>query len=201
MARRKPTFSSSSLGHQFRVVDQLITNFHLPQSTLIILVRRRSPWDRELILNAYRHAVEAGYRFYSYGDCHVDSLDFQVFQFFWERRFNDLGNRRLNADLFRATIVLPHQRWNHHFNTECLATEHLLARKMNCCRWVSVLCLTIIAFGTTASAGQTSTAQRCGVDQERQTQHLFADPDGKNEWKEYPSLNVVPELNPDEGGE
>ena len=54
-------------GHQFRVVDQLITNFHLPQSTLLILVSAFA--GRELILSAYRHAVEAGYRFYSYGDC------------------------------------------------------------------------------------------------------------------------------------
>jgi S-adenosylmethionine:tRNA ribosyltransferase-isomerase len=54
-------------GHQFRVVDQLLTNFHLPQSTLLILVSSFA--GRELILDAYRHAVEAGYRFYSYGDC------------------------------------------------------------------------------------------------------------------------------------
>jgi S-adenosylmethionine:tRNA ribosyltransferase-isomerase len=54
-------------GHQFRVVDQLITNFHLPQSTLLILVSAFA--GRDLILGAYRHAVEAGYRFYSYGDC------------------------------------------------------------------------------------------------------------------------------------
>ena len=54
-------------GYQFRVVDQLLTNFHLPQSTLLILVSAFA--DRELILCAYRHAVEAAYRFYSYGDC------------------------------------------------------------------------------------------------------------------------------------
>jgi S-adenosylmethionine:tRNA ribosyltransferase-isomerase len=54
-------------GHTFRVVDQLLTNFHLPQSTLLILVSAFA--GRELILRAYRHAVEAGYRFYSYGDC------------------------------------------------------------------------------------------------------------------------------------
>jgi S-adenosylmethionine:tRNA ribosyltransferase-isomerase len=54
-------------GHQFRVVDQLLTNFHLPQSTLLILVSAFA--GRELTLRAYRHAVEAGYRFYSYGDC------------------------------------------------------------------------------------------------------------------------------------
>jgi S-adenosylmethionine:tRNA ribosyltransferase-isomerase len=54
-------------GHTFRVVNQLLTNFHLPQSTLLILVCAFA--GRELILRAYRHAVEARYRFYSYGDC------------------------------------------------------------------------------------------------------------------------------------
>jgi S-adenosylmethionine:tRNA ribosyltransferase-isomerase len=54
-------------GHKFRAVNQLLTNFHLPQSTLLILVSAFA--GRELILRAYRHAVEAGYRFYSYGDC------------------------------------------------------------------------------------------------------------------------------------
>ena len=54
-------------GHTFRVIDQLLTNFHLPQSTLLILVSAFA--GRELILRAYRHAVEAHYRFYSYGDC------------------------------------------------------------------------------------------------------------------------------------
>jgi S-adenosylmethionine:tRNA ribosyltransferase-isomerase len=54
-------------GHKFRVVDQLLTNFHLPESTLLVLVSAFA--GRELILNSYRHAVDAGYRFYSYGDC------------------------------------------------------------------------------------------------------------------------------------
>ncbi len=54
-------------GHTFRVVNQLLTNFHLPQSTLLILVSAFA--GREFILEAYRHAVEARYRFYSYGDC------------------------------------------------------------------------------------------------------------------------------------
>ena len=54
-------------GHTFRVVDQLLTNFHLPQSTLLVLVSAFA--GRELILRAYRHAVAARYRFYSYGDC------------------------------------------------------------------------------------------------------------------------------------
>ncbi len=51
-------------GHRFRVVDQLLTNFHLPKSTLLLLVSAFA--DRELILRSYHHAVETGYRFYSY---------------------------------------------------------------------------------------------------------------------------------------
>jgi S-adenosylmethionine:tRNA ribosyltransferase-isomerase len=54
-------------GFQFRVVDALLTNFHLPRSTLLALVCAFA--GREHVLAAYRHAVEAGYRFYSYGDC------------------------------------------------------------------------------------------------------------------------------------
>lgn len=54
-------------GHAFRVVDQLLTNFHLPQSSLLILVSAFA--GREFILRAYRHAVAERYRFYSYGDC------------------------------------------------------------------------------------------------------------------------------------
>ena len=54
-------------GHNFRVVDQLLTNFHLPKSTLLALVSAFA--GRENILEAYRHAVSERYRFYSYGDC------------------------------------------------------------------------------------------------------------------------------------
>ena len=53
-------------GHRFRVVDALITNFHLPRTTLLVLVAAFA--GRDLILGAYRHAVAARYRFYSYGD-------------------------------------------------------------------------------------------------------------------------------------
>ncbi|HMH16865.1 MAG TPA: tRNA preQ1(34) S-adenosylmethionine ribosyltransferase-isomerase QueA [Burkholderiales bacterium] len=53
-------------GFQFRVVDRLVTNFHLPKSTLLVLVSAFA--GIEPIRNAYRHAVEQGYRFYSYGD-------------------------------------------------------------------------------------------------------------------------------------
>jgi S-adenosylmethionine:tRNA ribosyltransferase-isomerase len=54
-------------GHTFRIVNQLLTNFHLPQSTLLILASAFG--GREHILRAYQHAVDARYRFYSYGDC------------------------------------------------------------------------------------------------------------------------------------
>ena len=54
-------------GFTFRATDALLTNFHLPQSSLLMLVCAFA--GRDLTLAAYRHAVEAGYRFYSYGDC------------------------------------------------------------------------------------------------------------------------------------
>ena len=53
-------------GHTFGVVDHLITNFHLPESTLLMLVCAFAGTDR--VLAAYRHAVSTGYRFFSYGD-------------------------------------------------------------------------------------------------------------------------------------
>ena len=53
-------------GYEFRVVDALLTNFHLPESTLLMLVSAFA--GRENVLNAYRHAVEEHYRFFSYGD-------------------------------------------------------------------------------------------------------------------------------------
>lgn len=53
-------------GYQFKVVDALITNFHLPESTLLMLVSALS--DRETILHAYEVAVEQQYRFFSFGD-------------------------------------------------------------------------------------------------------------------------------------
>jgi S-adenosylmethionine:tRNA ribosyltransferase-isomerase len=54
-------------GYRFGAVDALLTNFHLPRSSLLILASAFA--GRELILGAYRHAVRQGYRFYSYGDC------------------------------------------------------------------------------------------------------------------------------------
>jgi S-adenosylmethionine:tRNA ribosyltransferase-isomerase len=54
-------------GYGFRMVDALLTNFHLPQSTLLMLVCALG--GKEFVMDAYRHAVEAKYRFYSYGDC------------------------------------------------------------------------------------------------------------------------------------
>jgi S-adenosylmethionine:tRNA ribosyltransferase-isomerase len=54
-------------GFSFRVADALLTNFHLPRSSLLILVSAFA--GHELVLRAYRHAVAERYRFYSYGDC------------------------------------------------------------------------------------------------------------------------------------
>jgi S-adenosylmethionine:tRNA ribosyltransferase-isomerase len=54
-------------GYEFRAVDALLTNFHLPRSSLLVLVSAFA--GRELVLDAYRHAVGQRYRFYSYGDC------------------------------------------------------------------------------------------------------------------------------------
>ena len=53
-------------GYRFRVVDGMVTNFHLPESTLLMLVSAFA--GRDTVLNAYRHAVEQRYRFFSYGD-------------------------------------------------------------------------------------------------------------------------------------
>jgi len=54
-------------GHEFLVVDRLLTNFHLPKSSLLVMVAAFA--GREFLLRAYAHAVEQKYRFYSYGDC------------------------------------------------------------------------------------------------------------------------------------
>jgi len=62
-------------GHRFQLVSALLTNFHLPKSTLMMLVSALAETEgqtqsgREKILAAYAHAVEANYRFFSYGDC------------------------------------------------------------------------------------------------------------------------------------
>lgn len=54
-------------GFRFRIVDSLLTNFHLPRSSLLLLVSAFA--GKDLILAAYKHAVDQRYRFYSYGDC------------------------------------------------------------------------------------------------------------------------------------
>jgi S-adenosylmethionine:tRNA ribosyltransferase-isomerase len=65
-----PYLGDSSLfivpGFKFHVVDAMVTNFHLPESTLLMLVSAFA--GREAVLDAYRHAVDAQYRFFSYGD-------------------------------------------------------------------------------------------------------------------------------------
>jgi S-adenosylmethionine:tRNA ribosyltransferase-isomerase len=53
-------------GYRFRVVDALLTNFHLPESTLLMLVSAFAGYEQ--VMAAYRHAVEEHYRFFSYGD-------------------------------------------------------------------------------------------------------------------------------------
>ena len=53
-------------GYKFKILDAMITNFHLPRSTLLALVAAFAGLDN--IMRAYRHAIEKQYRFYSYGD-------------------------------------------------------------------------------------------------------------------------------------
>ncbi len=53
-------------GYQFKVVDAMVTNFHLPKSTLLMLVSAFA--SREMILNAYQTALDEEYRFFSFGD-------------------------------------------------------------------------------------------------------------------------------------
>ncbi len=53
--------------YKFKIISGLLTNFHLPQSSLLVLVSTFGSY--ELIMKAYKHAVESHYRFYSYGDC------------------------------------------------------------------------------------------------------------------------------------
>jgi S-adenosylmethionine:tRNA ribosyltransferase-isomerase len=53
-------------GYQFQIVDNLITNFHLPKSSLLFMIAALA--GKERVLEAYREAVEQGYRFFSYGD-------------------------------------------------------------------------------------------------------------------------------------
>jgi S-adenosylmethionine:tRNA ribosyltransferase-isomerase len=56
-------------GYKFNIIDGLITNFHLPRSTLLMLVCAFA--SKDLILKAYTEALERGYRFYSYGDAMI----------------------------------------------------------------------------------------------------------------------------------
>ena len=64
---RNETSLTITPGYEFRVVDSLVTNFHLPRSSLLLLVAAFA--GRDLTLAAYAHAVRSRYRFYSYGDC------------------------------------------------------------------------------------------------------------------------------------
>jgi S-adenosylmethionine:tRNA ribosyltransferase-isomerase len=64
---RRPRRSFLSPGSKFQIVSGLLTNFHLPKSTLLMLVSAFA--GRERVLAAYDHAVRQRYRFFSYGDC------------------------------------------------------------------------------------------------------------------------------------
>lgn len=66
-AGRRPTSLFIYPGFEFQIVDRLVTNFHLPKSTLLMLVAAFA--GREPIMKAYREAIEQRYRFFSYGDC------------------------------------------------------------------------------------------------------------------------------------
>ncbi len=67
--RSQSGFSALTIfpGYTFQIVDGLLTNFHLPRSSLLILVSALG--ERDFMLETYRHAVQSRYRFYSYGDC------------------------------------------------------------------------------------------------------------------------------------
>jgi S-adenosylmethionine:tRNA ribosyltransferase-isomerase len=65
-AGRRTTDLFIHQGHEFRVVGALLTNFHLPRSSLLMLVAAFA--GKDFVLDSYRHAIETGYRFYSYGD-------------------------------------------------------------------------------------------------------------------------------------
>ncbi|MBP6749865.1 MAG: tRNA preQ1(34) S-adenosylmethionine ribosyltransferase-isomerase QueA [Xanthomonadaceae bacterium] len=76
-------------GYTIRSVDALITNFHLPESTLLMLVSAFA--GRERMLDAYRHAIERGYRFFSYGDAML----------LWPSAANGERHERMNDEIER----------------------------------------------------------------------------------------------------
>jgi S-adenosylmethionine:tRNA ribosyltransferase-isomerase len=65
-----PGFGDTDLfitpGYQFKSVDAMLTNFHLPESTLLMLVSAFAGYDA--VMSAYQHAIDQSYRFFSYGD-------------------------------------------------------------------------------------------------------------------------------------
>jgi S-adenosylmethionine:tRNA ribosyltransferase-isomerase len=67
LGRREETDLFIQPGFAFQRTNAMLTNFHLPESSLLMLVCAFA--GREMVLSAYEHAVQAGYRFYSYGDC------------------------------------------------------------------------------------------------------------------------------------
>ena len=82
-------------GYRFRVVDALLTNFHLPESTLLMLVCAFAGYDQTM--NAYRHAVAQAYRFFSYGDA----------MFVLPQTKTNPGGRGTGGGLMALTSCLP----------------------------------------------------------------------------------------------
>ena len=66
-AERRTTELFIYPGYRYKLIDGLLTNFHLPQSSLLVLVSAFAGHD--FTMAAYRHAVKENYRFFSYGDC------------------------------------------------------------------------------------------------------------------------------------
>ena len=89
-------------GYRFRVVDRLLTNFHLPRSTLLMLVSAFGGMDN--IREAYRHVIEERYRFFSYGDAMlIEQQDPPSFHL----KFDVLATDGLAR---RGVMTLPHGR-------------------------------------------------------------------------------------------
>jgi len=88
-------------GYAIRSVDALITNFHLPESTLLMLVSAFA--GRERMLDAYKHAIERGYRFFSYGDAML----------LWPSASNDAGSDAHRDD---AGSEAEHRQDERHHN-------------------------------------------------------------------------------------
>ena len=93
-------------GFNFQLVDAMITNFHLPESSLIMLVSAFA--GRETILKSYRHAVDNGYRFYSYGDSmFIDKVEFVKFKLIKSDKSARLGELQFRKGLIQTPVFMP----------------------------------------------------------------------------------------------